>query len=159
MQRFVGTLYVDCKSVHSGQLQGDLLYINSLEWLFLGGVPKDFDAKRVPVSGFAASLFNVPCHSVDSITGGVWAMNRSVGVYMTQDEFRPSLMIYTANSLSFSFAFRHVRSRFRVSRVSLDRLGKERLLVVYWDLLMFRPVALLHHSIYKPHPTLEMSAL
>lgn len=69
-QRFVGTLYVDGKSVHSGQLQGELLYINSLERLFLGGVPKDFDAKPVPVSRFAASLFNVPCHSVDPITGG-----------------------------------------------------------------------------------------
>ena len=44
-------------------MQGELLYINSLERLFLGGVPKDFDAKGVPVSRFAASLFNVPCHS------------------------------------------------------------------------------------------------
>ncbi|XP_073239913.1 laminin subunit alpha-4-like [Porites lutea] len=45
-----GTLYVDCKSVDSGQLQGELLYINPLERLFLGGVPKDFDAKGVPVA-------------------------------------------------------------------------------------------------------------
>ena len=126
-QGVVGTLYVDGKSVDSGQLQGELLYINSLERLFLGGVPKDFDAKGVPVSRFAASLFNVPCHSVDSTTGGGWeggggwTINRSVGVYMTQDEFRPSLVIYTANSLSFSFAFRHALSRFRVSRVSLEK--------------------------------------
>ena len=122
---FVGTLYVDGKSVDSGRLQGQLLYINSLERLFLGGVPKDFDAKGVPVSRFAASLFNVPCHSVDSITvgrwRGGWAINRSVGVYMTPDEFRSSLMFYTANSLSFSFAFRHALSRFRVSRVSLGK--------------------------------------
>ena len=62
-------------------------------------------------------------------------------------------MFYTANSLSFSFAFRHARSRFHVSRVSLDGLRKERLRVVCRDLLMFPPVALLHHSIYKPHPT------
>ena len=63
--------------------------------------------------------------------GGRGLLNRSVRVYMTPDEFRPSLMFYTANSLFFSFAFRHVRSRFRVSRVSLDGLRKERLLVVY----------------------------
>lgn len=50
-------------------MKSKLLYKNSLERLFLGGVPKDFDAKGVPVSRFAASLFNVPCHSVDSITG------------------------------------------------------------------------------------------
>ena len=65
-----GTLYVDGKSVDSGQLTGLLLYINSLERLFLGGVPKDFDTKQVPVSRFAASLSSVPCHGVDSITGG-----------------------------------------------------------------------------------------
>ena len=63
--------------------------------------------------------------------GGRGLLNRSVRVYMTPDEFRPSLMFYTANSLFFSFAFRHVRSRFRVSRVSLDGLRKERLFVVY----------------------------
>ena len=81
-------------------------------------------------------LFNVPCHSVDPIAGGGggvggWVvLNRSVGIYMTPDEFRPSLMFYTANSLSFSFSFRHARSRFRVSCVSFDGLRKERLLVV-----------------------------
>ena len=138
-QEVDGTLYVDGKSVDSGQLTGSLLHINSLERLFLGGVPKDFDTKQVPVSRFAASLSSVPCHGVDSITGGGggWQvgvsglLNRSVGIYMTPDEFRSSLIFYTANSLSFSFAFRHARSRFRVSRVSLDGLRKERLLVVY----------------------------
>ena len=49
-------LYVDGKSVDSGQLQGSFLYIDSLERLFLGGVPKDFVAKQVPVSRFPASL-------------------------------------------------------------------------------------------------------
>ena len=137
-----GKLYVDDQCVDSGKLKGSLLHIDSLERLFLGGVPKDFDTKRVPVSRFAASLFSVPGHCVDSITGGGWQveggggvgwglLNRSVRVYMTPDEFRPSLMFFTANSLSFSFAFRHARSRFRVSRVSLDGLRKERLLAVY----------------------------
>ena len=69
-QEVDGTLYVDGKSVDSGQLTGSLLHINSLERLFLGGVPKDFDTKQVPVSRFAASLSSVPCHGVDSITGG-----------------------------------------------------------------------------------------
>ena len=71
-QGLSGTLYVDGISVDSGQLKGSLLYIDSLERLFLGGVPKDFDTKRIPVSRFAASLFSVPCHSVDSISGGGW---------------------------------------------------------------------------------------
>ena len=119
----------------SGQSQGSFLNKDSLEMLFLGGVPKDFVAKQVPVSRFAALLFSVPCHGVDSITVGGWwggvVLNRSVGVYMTPDEFRPSLMFYTANSLSFSFAFRHAHSRIRVSRVWLEGLRKERLLVVY----------------------------
>ena len=75
-----GKLYVDGKSVDSGQLQGSFLYIDSLERLFLGGVPKDFDTKRVPVSRFAASLFSVPCHGVDSITGGGGGGRRGGGV-------------------------------------------------------------------------------
>ena len=37
-------------------MQGSFFYIDSLERLFLGGVPKDFVAKQVPVSRFPASL-------------------------------------------------------------------------------------------------------
>ena len=56
--------------VDSIESHGQFYNIYPLDRLFLGGVPKDFDAKPVPVSRFAASLFNVPCHSVDQITGG-----------------------------------------------------------------------------------------
>ena len=56
--------------VDSIESHGQFYNIYPLDSLFLGGVPKDFDAKPVPVSRFAASLFNVPCHSVDQITGG-----------------------------------------------------------------------------------------
>ncbi|CAH3184146.1 unnamed protein product, partial [Porites evermanni] len=45
-----GTLYVDDIYVTSGQLYRQLFQIYPLERLFLGGVPKDFYAKRVPVA-------------------------------------------------------------------------------------------------------------
>ena len=125
-----GTLYVDGINVVSVTLHGQFFSIYSLERLFLGGVPKNFVATRVPVSRFAASLFDVRCNSVDPITGGV--LNRSVGVYIIPDEFRPSMMSYTASSLSFSSAFRYARTHFRYSLVSLYGLRKkDRLVVVY----------------------------
>lgn len=65
-----GELYVDGIKVKSGQSGGDQIYINSLKRLFLGGVPKNFYARRVPVSRFAASLFDARCRSVEPITGG-----------------------------------------------------------------------------------------
>ena len=64
-----GELYVDGLKVKSGQSGGDQIYINSLKRLFLGGVPKNFYARRVPVSRFAASLFDARCRSVEPITG------------------------------------------------------------------------------------------
>ena len=65
-----GTLYVDGINVDSITLHDQLFSIYPLERLFLGGVPENFDATRVPVSRFAASLFDVRCNSVDPITGG-----------------------------------------------------------------------------------------
>ena len=69
-QRKDGTLYVDGIAVDSGRATGSPTYINSLERLLLGGVPLLFDAKRVPVSRIAASLFDIPCLRVYPITGG-----------------------------------------------------------------------------------------
>lgn len=69
-QRVDGTLYVDGIEVDSGKASGSPTYINSLERFFLGGVPEEFDAKRVPVSRIAVSLFDTPCLSLDLITGG-----------------------------------------------------------------------------------------
>ena len=65
-----GELYVDGIKVKSGRSGGDQIYINSLKRLFLGGVPKNFYTRRVPVSRFAASLFDARCSSVEPITGG-----------------------------------------------------------------------------------------
>lgn len=45
-----GTLYVDDEKVDTGQASGVPTVINSLEEVFLGGTPVNFDAKRVPVS-------------------------------------------------------------------------------------------------------------
>ena len=127
-----GELYVDGIDVKSGQSSGREIYIDSLKRLFLGGVPENFDARQVPVSRFAASLFDARCRSVEPIAGGGGVLNPSIGVFMIPDEFRPSLMFYTAISLSFSSAFLYARSHFRYSHVLFDGLRKkDRLLVVY----------------------------
>ena len=79
---------------------------------------------------FAAPLFDARYNSVDPITGGY--QTGRLGVFMIPDEIRPSLMFYTASSVSFCSAFHYPRSHFRYSRISLDVLSKKyRLLVVY----------------------------
>ena len=69
-QKKEGKLHVDGIEVTSGQSGGNQIYIDSLKRLFLGGVPKNFYARRVPVSRFAVSLFDARCHSVEPIAGG-----------------------------------------------------------------------------------------
>ena len=71
-------------------------------------------------------------HVVVVLNDNRGVLDRSVGIFMIPDEFRPSLMFYTASSLSFSSAFRYTRSHFRYSHVLLEGLRKkDRLLVVY----------------------------
>ncbi|KAM7425322.1 Laminin Domain II [Porites harrisoni] len=61
-QKVDGTLYVDGIEVDSGKASGSPTYINSLERFFLGGVPEEFDAKRVPAgsrNSFPGCITNV----------------------------------------------------------------------------------------------------